>query len=178
MKRPNNLVLISCVVAILLTILFPPYYFEFKSNIHWVGFGVVFTGPFDAKYINRARIDIEVLLTIWGGILIAGALASQLDFYFLETIQKRVEKFSATVKVNSTKIIIASCLILILLMSGYYLNQMIVNGCFSENETSAPKFGADDTRVDPLDFSASSTVVEPEAQSEKPDFSALGTKVE
>lgn len=164
MKRPSNLVITVCILALFLTLLFPPYYWNFNRNVVGAGFGFIFTGPFDIRFTDRARLDIPVLLTLWGGILLIGALFSQIDFHFIEIIRKRVNQFIVDVKSKSTIIIVVFCLFLLLGVSGYYLNQLIVNGCFSENTTSNFKFSPSDARVDPsnkpLDFSAYGTPVE------------------
>tara|TARA_R110000751_G_scaffold22366_2_gene63070 strand:- start:1673 stop:2257 length:585 start_codon:yes stop_codon:yes gene_type:complete len=163
--------MLVCILAILLTLLFPPYSWHFNHNNAGVGFGFIFTGPFNTNLINRARIDITVLLTLWGGILLISALASQINFGFIEIIQKRVDQFIADVKTKSTRIIVVFCLILFFGASGYYLNQMIVNGCFSENPTPKFKFNPADKRVEtdkkPLDFSAYGTPVKPVSEEKK-----------
>jgi len=163
MKRPNNFVIIVCILAILLTLLLPPYCLDFRQDIRGAGFGLIFIGPFTDRWNGSARIDVTVLLTLWIGILLIGALASQINFDFIKIIQKRADQFVTDVKAKSTKIIVVCCLILFLGASGYYLNQMIVNGCFLENTASNFKFNPADKRIDhdekTLNFSAYGTAV-------------------
>ncbi|WP_033067224.1 hypothetical protein [Thalassospira australica] len=70
MKQIKPWLVIFAIAVISLTTLFPPFYFEGRGNILGVGFGFLFTGPFDDKYQDVARVDYAVLITFWLAILL------------------------------------------------------------------------------------------------------------